>query len=152
MGQMLYQSKALIELSMKIFFSKFSDHFVQSYKRSKFWGGRFSNTHMTRKSRSQTPVVNNSSFPPTLPYKITPRLEKPQASKKPLWAVEFFIWTFQCHIWVWHQKNHTHWIPHALLPIIPISFCPVWSFFDLDHFSMYPFVEKRAEAFIFPFF
>jgi len=37
---MLYQSKALIELSMKIFFSKFSDHFVQSYKRSKFqvWG------------------------------------------------------------------------------------------------------------------
>src|SRR5689334_23171545 len=38
MGQMLYQSNALIELGMKIFFSKFSDHFVQSYKRSKFRG------------------------------------------------------------------------------------------------------------------
>jgi len=47
MGQMLYQSKALIELSMKIFFSNFSDHFVQSYKRSKFrvwvaWGPKAS--------------------------------------------------------------------------------------------------------------
>jgi len=30
MGQMLYQSKALIELSLKIFFPKFSDHFGKS--------------------------------------------------------------------------------------------------------------------------
>jgi len=35
---MIHQLKALIEWSLKTFFVKFSDHLVQSYKRSKFWG------------------------------------------------------------------------------------------------------------------
>ena len=48
---MIHQSKALNELSLKIFFSKFSDHFVQSYKRSKFWGWAvLSDSYDTQKS------------------------------------------------------------------------------------------------------